>query len=143
MDITYFAYGSNMNLGQMEQRCPGAKVLSTGELDKFRFIINERGYATIIPDEGSAVYGVVWQISKNHEKRLDEYEGVDRGLYEKEYHTINTETESYSSLVYIASDREKGKPKPGYIEGVIKGAESNSLPQDYIDKYLKQWIEEQ
>ena len=34
---------------------------------------------------------------------------------------------------------EKGKPKPCYIEGVIKGAKENALPQDYIDKDLKQW----
>lgn len=44
----YFAYGSNMDVRQMGQRCPGATLLWTATLGGYRFIINRRGVATVI-----------------------------------------------------------------------------------------------
>lgn len=36
----YFAYGSNMDTGQMAHRCPGARKVGIALLNGYRFIIN-------------------------------------------------------------------------------------------------------
>lgn len=63
----YFAYGSNMNLNQMEFRCPDAEAVDTVRLEGYRltFRMNggRRGVAAVLPEEGSHVDGVLWKIS--------------------------------------------------------------------------------
>ena len=34
----YFAYGSNLNLKQMETRCPNAELVSAAELEGFKLV---------------------------------------------------------------------------------------------------------
>ena len=63
----YFAYGSNMNLDQMEFRCPAAVVKENVRLDGYRLAFCGRhpgcGVATIMPEKGSHVDGVLWKIT--------------------------------------------------------------------------------
>ena len=59
----YFAYGSNMNLNQMAFRCPDSEVVDTVRLEGYRlaFCMNGggNGVATILPEKGSCVDGVL------------------------------------------------------------------------------------
>ena len=75
----YFAYGSNMNLDQMAYRCPAASVVEPVQLEGYRLTFCGRGkgsgVATILPEEGSYVDGVLWRISERDEQHLDHYEG--------------------------------------------------------------------
>ncbi len=70
----YFAYGSNMNLEQMASRCPDARVLGNVRLEGYRltFRMNggHRGVATVLPEDGCHVDGVLWEISSKDEKNL-------------------------------------------------------------------------
>ena len=83
----YFAYGSNMNLDQMAYRCPAASVVEPVHLEGYRLTFCGRGkgsgVATILPEEGSRVEGVLWKITPECEKSLDFYEGYPH-LYGKE-----------------------------------------------------------
>lgn len=100
----YFAYGSNLSFSQMEDRCKdnpkqSAVPVAIARLDGWKWIICERGYATIIPppslrvgrllsewgaasDEGNAlgntVYGLLYNMTSGDEAILDGYEVVDR-----------------------------------------------------------------
>ena len=82
----YFAYGSNMNLDQMAYRCPAASVVENVKLEGYRLTFCGRGkgsgVATILPEEGSQVEGVLWKITPECEKSLDFYEGYPH-LYGK------------------------------------------------------------
>ena len=55
----YFAYGSNMNLGQMRFRCPDAEVVGNVRLEDYRLAFRGRapgnGVATVLPEKGSCV----------------------------------------------------------------------------------------
>ena len=85
----YFAYGSNLNLSQMADRCPGAKAVGPMKLDDWLLVF--RGVADIIPSPGSKVSGAVWKLTPACEARLDQYEGCrpdGRGMYRKEYIAI-------------------------------------------------------
>ena len=82
----YFAYGSNMNLDQMAYRCPAASVVENVRLDGYRLTFCGRGkgsgVATILPEEGSQVEGVLWKITPECEKSLDFYEGYPPFVWE-------------------------------------------------------------
>lgn len=68
----YFAYGSNMNLNQMAFRCPDAEVVESVRLEGYRLAFRTNGggngVATILPEEGSYVDGVLWRISERDEQ---------------------------------------------------------------------------
>ena len=78
----YFAYGSNINLGQMEYRCPDASVVGPVVLDGYELLFRRGGFATIAPKEGEQVQGLLWSITPMCERSLDRYEGYPR-FYDK------------------------------------------------------------
>jgi gamma-glutamylcyclotransferase (GGCT)/AIG2-like uncharacterized protein YtfP len=135
LSTLYFAYGSNMNHEQMlGNRCPGARLLGVATLPEHRFIINSRGVATILPSAGSRVLGAVWEITDEHERTLDHYEGVRRGYYRRERHQVDlADGGTVEALVYTASETSEGKPRPGYLEGILEGARQCGLPPEYVD----------
>jgi len=138
----YFAYGSNINPVQMSTRCPDARFNETGCLNGYDFLINERGVATIIPREGSIVYGVVWEVSSYDIESLDVYEGVSQGLYLKQNDIcINLKKEKILAFIYVANNQEIGVPRHGYLEKIIDNACILGFDPVYIDK-LKKWMPE-
>ena len=56
----YFAYGSNLDTVQMEGRCPDSLPKSMAMILGWRFRINSRGVATIVPENGCTVRGLVY-----------------------------------------------------------------------------------
>ena len=71
----YFAFGSNLHLGQMAKRCPESRYIGTAKLPGHAFQINERGFANILPSRDSYVEGLVYLLSSTDEARLDRSEG--------------------------------------------------------------------
>lgn len=129
-----FAYGSNMHLGQMQSRCPKATSAGTGVLRGHRFRINDRGYATIVPQRGGIVRGVLWILTPSDEAALDRYEGVAIGLYTKTTLRVTAGRSTLSAMVYVASDSTPGVPKPGYLEKILEAARAAGFPAAYIDE---------
>ncbi len=128
-----FAYGSNMYRPQMEERCPGAVVAGVGRVPGFRFRINSRGVATIVPEGGSLIFGVLWELNEENEKRLDGFEGVRNGNYRKEILTVELlEGGDVRAMAYIDEIIEPGPPRVGYLEKILMGAEDFGLPEEYL-----------
>ncbi len=77
----YFAYGSNLDDGQMRPRCPSARLVGPAILDGYRlgFAGYSRswggGVATVVRDEEARVPGLVWAITARDLERLDRFEG--------------------------------------------------------------------
>ena len=134
----YFAYGSNMNKPQMNFRCKSSSPVAIAKLPNWKFLINSRGVATLVPKNGKAAYGVVWAISRDNEKSLDYYEGVREKIYYKCVVEILIEKKKVSSLIYIAEDQSPGVPRKGYLETVIEGAKSFNAHQEWLAE-LKSW----
>ena len=77
----YFAYGSNINLGQMEYRCPDASVVGPVTLENYELLFREGrtgSYLTIEPKEGASVPVAAWSVTAEDEAALDRYEGYVR-----------------------------------------------------------------
>lgn len=79
----YFAFGSNMHLTQMAKRCPQSRYTGTAKLHNYQFQINQRGFANVIPSNGSYVEGLVYLLSPDDEASLDRSEGVAKACYQK------------------------------------------------------------
>jgi AIG2-like family. len=119
----YLAYGSNLDITQMAQRCPEADILGKTELQgfdlKFRGV---DGYAvaTVEPGVGS-VPALLWTISPSDEARLDHYEGAPY-LYRKETMTVELDGKPIEAMVYIMNDgRDLGAPSQQYLNGIRNG----------------------
>ena len=122
-----------MDLDQMAVRCPGALLVGRALLAEQEFRINTHGVATVIPAKGSAVYGVLWQISPADEVSLDRYEGVASGFYRKAMVRVRlAEGSEVEALIYIAGDHRPGRARPGYMERVLAVAARHSLPAGYV-----------
>ncbi|KAI3324708.1 hypothetical protein HD806DRAFT_521791 [Xylariaceae sp. AK1471] len=79
----YFAYGSNLHLTQMANRCPASVFMGKAVLPAYRWQINERGVANVIESIDDSVEGLLYLVNPRDEKSLDRSEGVARGFYQK------------------------------------------------------------
>ncbi|MCG6538286.1 MAG: gamma-glutamylcyclotransferase [Syntrophales bacterium LBB04] len=140
MTKLYFAYGSNLWLKQMENRCPGHKVKGTGILEDYRWIISKRGYANIVKSISDEVRGVVYELTEADERSLDNCEGVNIGSYRKEMIAVKIDGQVHECLVYVDPVEEEGKPKHEYIDRINKGIVEAKLAVNYVDKYVRKFI---
>lgn len=130
----YFAYGSNMNLDQMEFRCPDAEVAGNVRLEDYRLAFRGRGpgngVATILPEEGSHVDGVLWKITQKCERSLDLYEGYPC-VYGKERICVKDREGTVSEvMVYTMNAPYKDQPSSPsqvYLDGILEGCRQNGI----------------
>ena len=135
----YFSYGSNMNLNQMAFRCPNAEVVESVRLEGYRLAFRTNGggngVATILPEEGSYVDGVLWRISERDEQHLDHYEGfpflygkepyliILIRLFEKEFQNIYPESHYYERAIQFFENVchiYKNKNKSNYFNVKVR-----------------------
>lgn len=130
--VPYFSYGSNMAPAGMEERCAAPSVLGIATVPGYRFRIAKRGYATMVPDPGSLVYGLLWSLTDEDFTDLDQYEGVPAGHYTRTTIPVQFRGKPLEAQVYLAADPLPGTPRPGYLEMVIQAARDLGLPAEYI-----------
>nr|WP_325189457.1 gamma-glutamylcyclotransferase family protein [uncultured Oscillibacter sp.] len=140
----YFAYGSNINLGQMEYRCPDASVVGPVVLEGWELLFRRGGFATIAPKEGETVHGLLWSLTRSCERSLDRYEGYPR-FYDKKMVTVrDSEGRSLSVMAYIMDDRfrEPMLPTESYYNGILEGYQQNGLPVSALKKAWEHAVQE-
>ena len=145
--MIYFAYGSNMNPGQMIDRCPESRTIGVARLVDYRLCFprfsRSRNCASagIEPDNGSAVYGVLYEVSPNDLPVLNHHEGYDPHGPVAQNHRIMREvtvlrvggSEPVKAMAYFAvPDGTSTRPSKAYLQTIIDGAEYHGLPLAYI-----------
>lgn len=118
----YFAYGSNLNLGQMAVRCAQAGVVGKAVLEGYELAFR-RGVLTILPKEGGRVEGLLWRVNAWDELTLDRYEGYPH-LYTKELLPVQTDSGPQTVVAYVmtAPYCEKAQPPTStYLQTVLEG----------------------
>ena len=121
--ILYFAYGSNLNHYQMKNiRCFGSKYLKVFFLKNYKLIFchpnksNKFGYANILKKKKSEVAGAIWEITREHEKILDNYEQFPN-IYQKEHFYL----EGKKIMFYIMKKYYLKNPPKSYIDTINEG----------------------
>jgi len=127
--MLYFAYGSNLNHHQMKNiRCIGSKYLKSFFLKDYKLIfchpskLNKFGYGNVIKKKGSKVTGAIWEITKEHEKILDNYEQFPN-IYQKEHFYLGGK----KTMFYIMSKYFFKDPPKSYIDIINKGYEDCNI----------------
>ena len=141
--IKYFAYGSNLDLPQMKRRCPSSKLISKGSLSGYRLTFNTfssgwgGGVADVIQDQGSKVWGLIFELSDTDLERLDRYEGYHKdetSLYERWKTVIDTPNGQVSDVwVYTVVEKQKFvKPTLEYLQIIKDAAVKWNFPKAYL-----------
>ena len=136
----YFAYGSNMDPEQMEERTPGARALGAARLGGYRLTFTRDspawggGVGHIEADPDSEVWGVLWELTEDHLAALDVYEGIDVGAYVRDRLTVRFGDEDVEAEVYFAVPRGYKEPSKKYLSALIRGAEAHGCPESYVDQ---------
>lgn len=133
----YIAYGSNLNLKQMAQRCPTAKPVGTSMLKNYKLIFNGGhggAVASVAPCKGESVPVLVWEITKDDETALDRYEGYPF-LYRKETVKVRLNNKHTNAMVYIMNEgRPFGTPSVYYYSTILEGYKSAGFNIDILRK---------
>ena len=134
----YFAYGSNMSRAPMRARCRSAREVGTATLAGHRLIITSDGYASVVPEPGGIVHGLLWRLTPRDIAALNAYESLDTGLYRVVTLPVRSGARLIPALVYVARSRTPGLPRPGYLEAVVAAARELDFPGDYVEA-LARW----
>lgn len=138
-----FGYGSNMDLTQMQQRCPDSELTPfIAEARKWRLYFPRHskkrrgGVGSITADANSSVWGVVFSVCSKDLKRLDSYEGVNSGSYKREridVHDKHGTTFNVWAYFAIPNGKREFTPHQEYIDLYVRGAEYFGLPEPYVN----------
>ena len=127
--MLYFAYGSNLNIFQMQRRCKDSKFLKKIKLKDFRLTFRSRYRAADIePKKNSIVPGGLFEISKKDEKKLDVYEDFPV-LYKKLYFPYYNN----KVMTYIMVNKTEFRyPTERYLNVVKRGYKDCKLDMKYL-----------
>lgn len=141
----YLAYGSNLNLKQMAERCPTAKVLGSAKLTGYRLWFRGGGgsaVATVEKEKGGSVPVLLWQITPRDEAALDWYEGYPR-LYRKETVRVRFNGKWIETMVYIMNEgRSFGAPSQYYCDVIREGYVDAGFDISILDKAARDSVAE-
>lgn len=133
----YIAYGSNLNLEQMEHRCPTAEVVGATTLHNWQLKFrggNHSAVATIERSKGSQVPVLIWRIQPKDELALDRYEGWPH-LYRKETLRVTVNGKRVYAMVYIMNTvrHPYGTPSLYYLDTIRVGYESAGFDKGILE----------
>jgi cation transport regulator ChaC len=142
MNDLIFAYGSNMDLVQMRERCPNSPLSPVvAEARGWKLCFPRRsdrrkgGVGSVMQDKSASVWGVVFVVTQQDLERLDGFEGIPTGAYKREpINVFDRHGTAMKVWVYKAMPQESGdfKPHRDYIALYVRGATHFDLPPEYV-----------
>jgi len=133
----YVAYGSNLNLAQMANRCPTARILGSSAMVGWRLLFrgaHGNAVATVARCAGSRVPVLVWEITPTDEAALDRYEGFPF-LYRKERVKVKLDGETVTAMVYIMNDGHPlAQPSCYYYTSILEGYKAAGFDTNTLRK---------
>lgn len=117
--MKYIAYGSNMVESQMAHRCPDARLIGTGYIERARLEFYLHATVERTRFKSSRVPVAVWEISDEDEKSLDRYEGFPRYYVKKEWTVKMNDGSEIKGMVYVMNLIRPQPPTIGYYNGIF------------------------
>ena len=121
----YFAYASNLNRKQMQERCPDSKSMFTATLPNYKLVFVgwsrelRGGKASIRLSRGEKVLGAIYEVTEECLRRLDKYEA---GYNRFKITVFNEDGEPIEALTYIRSGQlEEAPPSKEYLAVIQQG----------------------
>ena len=134
----YAAYAGNLDARLMLRRAPHSPLHATGWLTGWRLTFGgedlgwEGALATLAEDGTSQVYVALYDLTEADEAALDEWEGLELGLYRKLRVRVHTLQGEVVAWVYVLDAYEGGLPSARYVGLLADAAEAAGAPDDYV-----------
>ena len=145
MKTLYFSYGSNMNLKQMQERCPDSKKIGIGFMNNAEICFPSfyeswnGGVAGYKTSTGKKLWGVLFELTVSDVEKLRVFEGYIHGreahlnAYNEVKVPIDIDGEIVECMTYEITVVGNFRPSLRYLQTIVRGAEENNLPEEYIE----------
>ena len=124
----YFAYASNLNKKQMQERASESKPMFVATLPNYKLVFAgwsrqwRGGCATILLSRGDKVLGAIYEISDKDLRRLDSYEGYPRSYNRINVTVFDEDGNAVEAVTYIRAGRlEETQPSKEYLAIIQQG----------------------
>lgn len=151
MTELYFAYGSNLNWVQIEERCPSAQFVGKARLEGWRFAITRYshgrkcGVADIVESSGDVVWGEIYTMSEKDLRKLDKSEGYNSvrnqeiNAYIRFRVTVHIDDNPDNACevwTYQVQTRDSDTAPPSekYYNLIVSSARHWGFPEEYVDQ---------
>lgn len=121
----YFAYASNLNKKQMQERCPDSQPKFIATLPNYQLVFagwsrNWRGgVASIKPFRGEKVWGAIYEVTEACLRQLDRHQA---GYQRLNVTVFDEDNEPHQAVTYIKSGRlEESLPSKEYLAIIQQG----------------------
>ncbi|RKS71513.1 AIG2 family protein [Motilibacter peucedani] len=137
----YAAYGSNLDPQRMAARAPHSPARGTGWLVGWRLTFGgenlswEGAFATVVEapeDPASQVFVMLYDVAREDEPSLDEWEDGGTGLFTKLRVRVHTLDGDETAWLYVLDAYEGGLPSARYIGMLADAAYAAGAPSDYV-----------
>jgi gamma-glutamylcyclotransferase len=154
--MLYFAYASNLDPELMRQHAPGHHVVGLAALRDHRLAFPrfspEWGGGLAAPQlaHGETVWGMVYDLTDDDLKGLDEKEGFvatgdPHNVCNRDTATIDLVRPDDDSIprrvrpwIYVPRTSNPMPPSRRYLDTILRGARHHRLPEEYVARLLKQ-----
>ena len=148
MKHLYLAYGSNLNVQQMMNRCPNAKIIGTASIRNYELLFKgsrSGSYLTIEPKHGGKVPVAVWEVTAEDERSLDRYEGFPAFYYKKNFeikvvHPDMTAKRRKAFVYIMHEERRLGMPTQAYIDVCREGYRSFGFDEKFLNNAFERSV---
>lgn len=124
----YFAYASNLNKKQMQERVPESKPMFVATLPNYKLVFAgwsrqwRGGHATIVRSRGDKVIGAIYEVSDRDLRRLDSYEGCPGNYNRINVTVFDEDGNPVEAVTYIkAGQVEETPPSKEYLAVIQQG----------------------
>lgn len=141
----YFAYGSNMDSQRMVSRGVSFSERKLGKLKGYKLVFNKIsskdnavGFANIVQDSSSEVFGCIYKIEDTDIAKLDSFEGVPQHYERRTLPILIEEGTMVDAECYIANTSMTNstvKPTQEYLGHLLSA--KDILPQKYREELEK------
>lgn len=128
MNIYYFAYGTNLNKKKFLRRYKDSKIIKKYYLNNYQIVFRtrykvpdlQRNFKSVVP-------GIIYEINKKIEKKLDKYEDYPN-MYIKKYFKYKKKRVMFYSIKNKTSVK---KPNGYYFKIMMEGYRQNNFKKSF------------
>lgn len=141
--VYFFAYGSNMGTKWLRRKCVVPQASAAALLEGYRMSFSLsywcpglfRGLATIEPEYGAVVHGVLHTITRLDLFLLDLSERTHLGLYSRKSVVVRLSPSQHRRAEVYVGRRTGGVEQPcaRYLSKLLAGAQEFHLPDYWIE----------
>lgn len=134
----YAAYGSNLDPRLMAQRAPSSPMAGSGWIEGWRLTFAgadvgwDGALATVVEAPGERVFVVLYDVTSQDERALDQWEGTDIVSWRKLRARVRTLDGDLVAWLYVLQEWEGGLPSAHYLSVIADAAEAGGAPADYV-----------